>query len=565
MSYDLLIKNARIVDGTGTGSFIGDVAVKGDTIALVGTADAGATRVINADGLVVAPGFIDTHTHYDGQLFWDPLLSPTSWHGFTTAVIGHCGLTLAPLKPDDRYYIAQAFSRVEDIPLDLLQETIDWQWETYPEYVGALKKRPYGINVAPQVGHSALRRWVMGDDYQREATPDEIARMRELLRESLRAGANGFTSSHGPHVDMNDVPVASRFSTRDELLAIASVLGEENVGVYQMSTQTLRLGLHEDERAFLENLARTTRRPATINGLEHRKDNCAGWLEWLDGAAKRGARMRSNVQVMGIEGRMLFNTLNIANQRSQKLVDLARLPAEEAVKQLASPEYRAEIRQELLDLPRESLLRPSWEKCWVGRPALEKNAHLEGQSVADLARAANKEIVDYVLDLAIEEGMGTEFQFGVVEEGSPELARAVATSPYTLMGVSDGGAHLGSQSTIHVSTYFLGEWVRNLGLLSLEEAVRKLTFVPAATYGLARRGLIQEGYYADLVVFDPDTIAAGRAITAKDLPGGRTRVIRHATGIPYLVVNGQVVLDNDKPTEQNPGRVLLNRLAEATA
>ncbi|HEX2172771.1 MAG TPA: hypothetical protein VHL09_10045, partial [Dehalococcoidia bacterium] len=317
----------------------------------------------------------------------------------------------------------------------------------------------------------------MGDDYQREATPEEIDQMRDLLRASLRAGANGFTSSHGPHVDMNDVPVASRFSTRDELKALATVMGEENVGVYQMSTKTLRLGLHEDERAFLEDLSRTTRRPATINGLEHRKENCAGWLEWLDQAAKRGARMRSNVQVMGIEGRFLFNTLNIANQRSPKLVELARLPADEAVARLASPEYRAEIRQEMLDLPKESLLKPSWDKCWVGRPVLEKNAHLEGKSVADLARAANKETVDYVLDLAIEERMGTEFQFGVVHDGSPDLARAVATSPYTLLGVSDGGAHLGSQSTIHVSTYFLGEWIRGLQLMPLEEAVRKLTFV----------------------------------------------------------------------------------------
>jgi len=192
---------------------------------------------------------------------------------------------------------------------------------------------------------------------------------------------------------------------------------------------------------------------------------------------------------------------------------------------------------------------------------LEKNAHLEGKSVAELARAANKETVDYVLDLAIEERMGTEFQFGVVHDGSADLARAVATSPYTLLGVSDGGAHLGSQSTIHVSTYFLGEWIRGLQLMPLEEAVRKLTFVPAATYGLTGRGLIQEGYFADLVVFDPDTIGAGRAITAHDLPGGRTRVIRHASGIPYVIVNGQVVLDQGKPSEQLPGRVLLNRFA----
>ena len=562
MSYDLLIKNARIIDGTGTGSFIGDVGIKGDTIALVGVADAGATRVIDAAGRALAPGFIDTHTHYDGQLFWDPLLTSTSWHGFTTAVMGHCGLTLAPLRSRDRSYIAQAFSRVEDIPLDLLQEYVDWQWESYPEYVAALQQRPYGINVVPQVGHSALRRWVMGDDYQREARPDEIEQMRELLRASLRAGAGGFTSSHGPHVDMNDIPVASRFSTRDELLALASVMGEENVGVYQMSTKTLREGLLEDERAFLEDLSRTTRRPATLNGLEHRKSNCLGWLEWLDQAAKRGARMRSNVQVMGIEGRFLFNTLNVTNQRSPKLVELARLSAEEAAARLARPEYRAGIRQELIELPKESLLRPSWEKCWVSIAALPKNKHLEGKAVADLAREAGREVVDYVLDLALEEGLATEFRFGVVEDGSPELARAVARSPYTLMGVSDGGAHLGSQVTTHVSTYFLGEWVRRQQLLSLEEAVQKLTFVPAATYGLSRRGLILEGYFADLVVFDPETIDAGPAITAHDLPGGRTRMIRQATGIPYVIVNGKVVLDQGAPTEHYPGRVLLNRLAQ---
>lgn len=562
MSYDLLIKNARIVDGSGTGSYIGDVGVVGDTIALVGIADAGATRVIDVDGQVVAPGFIDTHTHYDGQLFWDPWLSPTSWHGFTSVVIGHCGLTLAPLRTSDRFYMAQAFSRVEDIPLDLLQEYVDWQWESYADYLAVLKKRRYGINVAPQVGHSAIRRWVMGDDYQREATPDEIQQMREQLRAALRAGANGFTSSHGPHVDMQNIPVASRFSTRDELRAIASVMGEENVGVYQMSTKTLREGLLEDERAFLEDLSRTTRRPATLNGLEHRKDNCAGWLEWLNGAAQRGARMRSNVQVMGIESRFLFNVLNVVNQRSPKLVEFARLPVEEQTARLADPIYRGEIRRELVELPKESLLRPSWDRCWVGRPALAKNAHLEGKPVAELARAANRDVVDYVMDLAAEEGFATEFRFSPSEDGSLELARAVAQSPYTLLGVSDGGAHLGTQVTTHVSTYFLGEWVRKQQLVSLEEAVQKLTFVPATTYGLARRGLIQEGYFADLVVFDPDTIDAGPAVTAHDLPGGRIRMTRQATGISHVIVNGQVVLDHGAPTEDLPGRVLLNRLAK---
>jgi N-acyl-D-aspartate/D-glutamate deacylase len=561
VSYDLLIKNGRILDGSGTGSFIGDVAVQEGRIALVGRADAGAKRVIDAEGLAVAPGFIDGHTHYDGQLFWDPLLTSTCWHGFTTIVMGHCGLTLAPIRERDRHYISQAFSAVEEIPLDILQEYVPWQWESYADYVAALHKRRLGLNVVPQAGHSAIRRWVMGNDYRREARPEEVEKMAGLLRECLHAGANGFTSTRGQHVDRDGVPVASRFAARDEVLALASVLGEANVGVFQMATETLKNGLDEDERRFLYEIGRASRRPVTFNGLDHRNRNCAGWLEWLAESERGGVRLRSNAMVIDFEARFGFNVPNLANQYMPLLREISMLPQAEAIARLRDPEVRAQAFRELGEIEDNPQQRNSWDRCWVGTPALAKNAALAGKPVIALAKAAGVDVRDYVLDLALEEGLATEFRFIRSDDGDEQLARVIAESPYTLLGTSDGGAHLATAATIHVSTSFLGTWVRERERTSLEQAVRKLTAIPAATYGLAGRGELREGYHADITVFDPQTIAAGPALTSPDLPGGQARMIRHASGIPYVIVNGEVLLENEEHRGNYPGRVLLNRLA----
>jgi N-acyl-D-aspartate/D-glutamate deacylase len=566
LGYDLLIKNGRIIDGSGTGSFIGDVAVRDGRIALVGKAETGAARVIDADGLAVAPGFIDGHTHYDGQLFWDPLLTSTSWHGFTTVVMGHCGLTLAPIRTRDRGYIAQAFSAVEEIPLDILQEHVAWQWESYADYLAALGRRRLGLNVVPQAGHSAIRRWVMGDDYRRTATPEEIEQMTALLRDCLKAGANGFTSSRGQHVDRDGVPVASRFAARDEVLALASVMGEFNVGVFQMATETLKNGLDDDERRFLFEVGLASRRPVTFNGLDHRNANCAGWLEWLAASERGGARIRSNAMVIDFEFRFAFNVPNLVNQWFPVLFEIAKLPQAEAVARLRDPEVRAQAFRELGEIENNPQARNSWDRCWVGTPALAKNAALAGKPVTELARAAGVDVRDFVIDLALEEDLATEFRFIRPQEGDEQLARVIAESPYTLLGTSDGGAHLASAVTIHVSTSFLGTWVRERERTSLEQAVRKLTAIPAATYGLAGRGELREGYHADITVFDPETIAPGPALTAPDLPGGQARMIRHATGVPYVIVNGEVLLENEEHQGGYPGRVLLNRLVEtATA
>jgi N-acyl-D-aspartate/D-glutamate deacylase len=562
MAYDLLIKDARVVDGTGTGSYIGDVGVRGDAIALVGKADAGAARVIEAEGRAVAPGFIDGHTHYDAQIFWDPLLTSTSWHGFTTVVMGHCGLTLSPVRARDRAYMAQALSRVEEIPLDVIDDNVEWGWETFADYVAAVRRRPLGLNVVPQAGHSAIRRWVMGDDYQREATPDEIDQMRERLRESLRAGANGFTSSHGKHIDMNDIPIASVFAAREEIHTLVSVLGEENAGVFQMATRTLSQGLAEDERAFLADLSRTTGRPVTINGLDHTKRSASDWLGWLERSARSGARMRSNAMVMPGEMRFRLDTSGLINQRNPFLSKLSQMPRAEAVALLRSPEGRAEALAVLAGLQGLVILgRIDWERCRIGETGRAENRHVSGRLVGALAREAGVSAPEYVLDLALADDLATELTFTSEDEGPEDAARAVAESPYTLLGTSDGGAHLATTATTHVSTSFLGHWVREKGRTSLEQAVRKLTFIPAATYGLDRRGLIQEGYYADLVLFDPETIAPGPALVTGDLPNGRPRMVRHATGISHLIVNGQVVLEGETPTGAHPGRLLLNRLA----
>jgi N-acyl-D-aspartate/D-glutamate deacylase len=565
MAYDLLITGARVIDGTGTGSFTADVGVVGDRIALVGKADAGAKRVIRADGLAVAPGFIDNHTHYDGQMFWEPWLTPTSWQGFTTVVTGHCGLTLAPLRKRDHAYMAQALSRVEDIPLEILREQVDWRWESYPDYLDRIGRLPLGVNVVPQVGHSAVRRWVMGDDFERAATPEEIAQMRDTVRECLRAGAGGFTTSHGSHIDMAGRPVASRFGDHAEVLALADVLGAENAGVYQMSTETMRDGLVAEERAFLENIAQATRRPVVINAFDLSRPYCADQLAWLEAAGARGARLRANFPAIEFEVVLRLGVTNLLTQRFPLLAELGGLPRAAAVARLRDPEVRARAKQDLYDLEHDGKtnVKVSWERCWVSAPALARNAPLAGRSVPELARAAGKDTLDYLLDLSIDEDLETEFRMLRLDIVPEELLSRIARSPNTLVGISDGGAHLNSFGTSHTATSFLATWVRDHGLMRLEEAVRKLSFAPAVTYGLAGRGLIQEGYFADLVVFDPETINYGPSEVVRDLPGGRERIIRRATGIPFLIVNGEVVQEDGEPQGALPGKVLRNARAAA--
>jgi N-acyl-D-aspartate/D-glutamate deacylase len=402
----------------------------------------------------------------------------------------------------------------------------------------------------------------MGDDYQRAATPEEIEQMTALLRDCLWAGASGFTSSRGQHVDRDGVPVASRFAAREEVLALAAVLGEASVGVFQMATETLKSGLNEEERQFLFEVGLASRRPVTFNGLDHRNRNCAGWLEWLAAAERGGARLRSNAMVIDFEARFGFDVPNLVNQWLPRLFEIAKLPRAEALARLRTPEVRAEAIQELGQIENNPQARNSWDRCWVGTPALAKNAVLAGQPVTELARAAGVDVRDYVLDLALEEDLATEFRFIRSNDGDEQLARVIAESPYTLLGTSDGGAHLATAATIHVSTSFLGTWVRERERTSLEQAVRKLTAIPAATYGLAGRGELREGYHADITIFDPATIAAGPSLTSPDLPGGQARMVRHASGIPYVIVNGEVLLEDEAHQGVYPGRVLLNHLAD---
>ena len=556
MAYDLVIRNGRIVDGSGMPSFQGDVAVRDGKIVAVGKVPGSASRVIDATGLAVAPGFIDNHTHYDAQVTWDPLCTSSCYHGVTSVMMGHCGLALAPSRPEDQDALAQMLSRIEAIPMDALRAGVRWQWETIPQYLDALDGN-LGVNVGSLMGHSAVRRWVMGDEAsERDATPDEITAMRQIIREGIEAGALGFsTNQNNRHIDYRGKPVPSVIAPQSEIFALAEILGEYATGVIQTSDpQNLEKNIE-----LSQALSRQTGRPVVWLGIFHRWSDPESWQRHLqmavDGFAA-GARAypmasprRHNTRFTLINGQ-IFDGLP-----SWRPISLA--PLEEKIRAYRDPAIRAKLREEAVTATFPTNFSRRWDLLFVTKPQLPKNQPLAGQSIAEIAAERGADILDTFLDLALEENLETGFEINNIN-GDDAAVRTFLKSPYTLIGLSDAGAHVVFDAGYGFCTRLLGDWVREKEVLALEEAVRKLTFMTASVYGLYDRGLIRPGLAADLVVFDPDTVAAREPEVVYDLPGGGQRLEQKAEGILCTVVNGTVLIENGVPTGALPGRVLRN-------
>jgi len=559
MAYDILIKGGRIYDGSGLPSYFGDVAVQDGKIVELGRISGSAKRVVRADGLAVSPGFIDFHTHLDAQLLWDPLATSSCYHGVTTVIPGNCGLSLAPCKEPDRDTILRSFERVEAITLPALKAGVKWGFTTFGQYLDAMRGN-LGVNVASLVGHCALRQFVMGDaSIERAATPAEIQQMKEVLKASVRAGAAGFSTNQNPvHMYANGTPIQSRFATDEEIIEIACALGEINQGVVQISRGSLGVSVPiPPSLKLFEEISSRSGRPVVWQSIAHRWEKPGEWRQLLDLAKETIDR---GVQSYPLCNARLFNN-RLTMKNAQVFDDLPTwktilfLPLEERIKAIKDPETRKKMRFEAVEDKKLSRFSRRWDLVYLINAVKPENKYLEKKSVAEIAKIRNQDVIDAFLDLSLEEGLDTEFQTSS-SNGDEEAVAEIIRSPYVLVGQSDAGAHLIYDAGFGYATRLLGYWVREKQIMSLEEGVRKLTFMVASIFGLRDRGLLRPGLAADLTIFDPATIRECDPTMVQDLPGNEKRFIQKAVGVEMTIVNGQVLVEKENHTGALPGTVL---------
>jgi N-acyl-D-amino-acid deacylase len=554
--YDLLLKGGRIYDGSGMPSYNADVAIQNGKIAVLGRLNGNARRTLNVDGLAVAPGFIDPHTHLDAQLLWDPLGTSSCFHGVTSVVVGNCGLSLAPAKPEDRDAVIKSFVRVEAISRRVLEQGVEWRWTSTGEYLGALGGR-LGINAAALVGHIAVRHYVMGEEaVERQATAEEISKMKHLVRQGMEAGAVGFSTNQNPrHIREDRKPVASRLASDDELGSLLDVLGEMNTGVVQLS------GGGADARgriAYAAGMARRTGRPVLWQSINHSWSRPNFWQEMLANTQRffteEGLPIYAMTQAKPFENRYtLLDAQCFDEFPTWKAAMFSPVAARKEM--FADADLRKKLRAEAIEDQSPSVFPRRWDVIFIDRAELDKNKALEKKSVQEVAKAQGKDGLDCFLDLSLEEDLKTRFVH-INTQGDPKAVCEILKHPSVMIGQSDAGAHMGYDARFGYSTAFLGRWVRDHGIMSLEEAVSKLTFRVASIFGLGDRGLLRPGMAADVTVFDPANVNTMEPEYVQDLPGNETRMIQKAAGVPHTIVNGQVVIENGAPTGAYPGKVL---------
>jgi N-acyl-D-aspartate/D-glutamate deacylase len=557
MTYDLLIKNGRVIDGSGRPAFHGDVGVAKGKIVELGRLSGSARQTIEADGRVVAPGFVDNHCHYDAQVVWDPLCTYSSHHGSTTVIIGNCSLALAPVKPEAREKLAGMLSYVEAIPMDVLQAGVPWNWETFPQYMSAIGQR-LGVNVGTLVGHSAVRLYAMGEECSdRAATEAELEVMRRLVRESLEAGALGLSITRNMnHFDVAGKRIPAACAPESELFALADVLREAGTGVIQCGGGTNP----ELKDRLLSRISEACGRPIMYNTLLEQARQPGRWRTHL-------AHVEDTVR-QGIRAIPLCNPGSVVNRFTMKNCQVFRSmptwlpilqgPDADKLRAYADPAIRAKLRAEVdAPLGPDSTFSKRWDLMLVEGPQLAKNRGLAGKHIEQIAKAQGKHPLDAFLDLAVEENLDTVFSLGEINMDTEAVAQILG-SPYAVVGLSDGGAHVQFHSNVSNPTRLLGYWVREKKIMSLELAVRRLTYDSASAFGIYDRGLVQPGMAADLVVFDPDTVAPVKEDVVHDFPANGWRMRELAEGIHYTVVNGEVLLEKGEHTGSHPGRVIRN-------
>ncbi len=555
MVYDIVIKNGTLVDGTGAPARRADVAIAGGTIAEIGRVTEGAARVIDAADLVVAPGFIDPHTHYDAQICWDGAVTPSSWHGVTSVIMGNCGVGIAPCRPQTREIAMRDLVNVEAIPFDVLNMGITWDWETFPDFIAASEKRHPSLNLGFLAPLTPFRHYVMGEaSMERAATAEETAKIAALLGEAVDAGAFGFsTTILNQHVGFQGRPLACRNASRDELKAYANALRERGKGAIEIALTRKIAVMDDEEYELLDFLLRESGRHVTFLALFDRDDIPEAVRDTLRKAAPliaRGARPQTSPLPLTRDINMR-NPFSFAAFPSwnRVFVDKSK-PAQAAV--YADPAFRNQFREEL----KRPMAFGNWERIHVHEvrsPALKA---LEGRSVADIAREQGKDGVDAFLDLTLQDDLDVEFTMASFNTRVDRM-REILNDKSVLVALGDGGAHVDMLCDAGYPTYLLGTWVRERQALTLEEGVRRLTSDPAEVFGIADRGRLAAGLAADVAIFDASRIgSSNRGERRFDLPGGAKRMVMPSRGVEYTVVNGVVTWEEGKLTGAAAGQVL---------
>ena len=552
---DLVIKNGRIVDGSGLPSFLGDVGIKDGRIARVGRVNEAAKTTVDAAGKVIAPGFIDPHTHFDAQLLWDGASKPAIEHGVTTIVPGNCSLSLAPLKAEHRMKLVGMFNQIEEMPLKAFEEGVVWDWETFDEFIARISK-DLMVNVAPLVGHSVLRLWVMGNEsMHRCATPAEVEEMQKLLRECLQAGAVGLSTSF---VDMDETlqPVPSRYADEGELDALCAVLGEEG-RLLQIVHEFYDADLTIARVDQLANLSLKHGITTTLSPLFVNSDD-AGEVDRVMARVREqmaaGARVWPQVQTRPIDISFCFEVPSLLFIRLPSWYAIMRFGSHDDIVAAFSD---LERRPALIAEAEANNMNALWSRLTLRQVQTDANQPLVGKTLQEIADSRGKGLVETMIELSLEEDLQAHFLSSDMGHNDNAKVGELLRDPFVHIGASDGGAHILSFSTYGDTSYLFSNFVREQKALGLEAAVKKITLDTANIWGLTDRGQLREGFAADVTVFDPDTIDRGPEYYVQDVPGDGSRYVRDAVGVDTVVIGGAIAYTADGGyTEARRGQIL---------
>ncbi len=555
MAHDLLIRNGLVIDGTGAPGRHANVAIANGKIVEIGKVDGAARQTIDASDCVVSPGFIDPHTHYDAQICWDGAVTPSSWHGVTSVVMGNCGVGIAPCRPEAREVAMRDLVNVEAIPFDVLSQGITWDWETFPEFMDAAARRKPSVNLGFLAPLTPFRHYVMGEEsMERAATAEETAKIRALLAGAMDAGAFGFSSTIlNQHLGYGGRPLACRNADRAELKAYANVLREKNKGAIEIAL-TRQIGVLEaDQCEMLDFLLDESGRPVTFIALFDRDDIPEAVRDTLKRAAPmiaKGARPQTSPLPLTREIDMR-SPFAFAAFPSWKRVFADKSDA--ALKAVyADPAFRNQFREDL----KNPMGFGNWARITLHEVRNPQLKRFEGQTVADIARAEGKDGVDTLLDLTLADDLALEFTMASYNTRVDRMAELL-NNPAILIGLGDGGAHVDMLCDSGYPTYLLGTWVRERGILSMPEAIRRLTSDPADLFGIRDRGRLKPGLAADITIFDPATVgSSNRGERRYDLPGGGKRMVMPSRGVRTTIVNGVTTYADGELVGNGAGKVL---------
>ncbi len=553
--HDLIIRNAMLYDGLGSPGRRGDLAVSEGRIAALGKVDEPARETVDAAGLALMPGIIDTHTHYDAQLTWDPCATPSPAHGVTTAIIGNCGFTIAPCRPKDRDLVMQNLTQVEGMGLETLREGVRWDFESFPEYLDLLERQGSALNIAAFVGHSSIRTFVMGEDAaRRAATADEVAEMRAIVVEAMNVGAVGFATSTSPaHNGHGGLPMPSRLADATELRSLVTSLKESGKGVFMLTKGG------QSTPAFLESLAAESGRPVVVAALLHNPTNPSVVFDELDAISAANGRGRTMMGAISCCPLSFDFTLEspypIESLAAWKPAFALKGEARKA--KLTDPVFRQSIRDELKRPAQVRNFNGEWDKVQVVETFLPEHAKYEQRTLAELAAESGKDPLDFFFDLALAEDLRTVFVALTLNSDEKAVGRLIR-HPYSLVSLSDAGAHLTFFNDAGFGLHLLAHWVRRKGELTLPQAIFRLTGQAAKLFGIVDRGSLQIGQAADLLLFDPSTVDRSPKQRVRDLPAGGARLTTKAIGVHGVWVNGERIAGKDGmlPLSRLPGKLL---------